>query len=97
MLATAYPMIPGMSSNKRRVKSTKVLIIQGPAMTPTTNTASNFGMKDKVISLICVAAWKILTTNPITSEVSSKGAEISIVTHKVCCTKDKTLSEFMAY
>jgi hypothetical protein len=39
--------------------------------------ASSFGMNDSVISLICVAAWKMLMTRPTTSVTSSKGPAIA--------------------
>ena len=34
-------------------------------------------MKDSVISLICVAAWKMLMTRPTTSVTSSSGPAIA--------------------
>ena len=44
------------------MKSTKNVIIQGPAMTSMATMASILGMKVSVISLICVAACRIDTT-----------------------------------
>ncbi|CFP70483.1 Uncharacterised protein [Bordetella pertussis] len=35
--------------------------------------ASSLGMNDSVISLICVAAWKMLMTRPTMSVTSSSG------------------------
>ena len=42
--------------------------------------ATSFGMKESVASLICVAAWKMLTISPITSVDKSKGPESIRVT-----------------
>ena len=38
-----------------------MLIIHGPAKASTSTAATTFGTKDSVASLICVAAWKMLT------------------------------------
>ena len=51
-----------------------MLIIHGPAKASTATAATTLGTKDSVASLICVAAWKMLTTSPTTSTVSSTGA-----------------------
>src|SRR6186713_2085571 len=57
-----------------RVYSTSVRSIQGPVSASTAAMASSFGMNDNVISLICVAAWKMPTMRPTPSAVSSSGA-----------------------
>jgi len=56
------------------MNSTSVVNIQGPAMVSTATAAMTLGTKLKVASLICVAAWKMLTTRPTTSTTSSTGA-----------------------
>src|SRR5688572_28004306 len=57
-----------------RVYSTSVRNIQGPVIASTAAMASSLGMNDSVISLICVAAWKMPTMRPTASAVSSSGA-----------------------
>ena len=61
-----------------------ILIIQGPASTMTRNMINNLGMNDKVISLICVAAWKILTNNPVANAERSRGADMMKVISSAC-------------
>src|SRR6188768_1939737 len=63
-----------MLSMRLREYSTSVRIIQGPVSASTAAMASSFGMNDSVISLICVAAWKMPTMRPTASAVSSSGA-----------------------
>ena len=41
--------------------------IHGPASTRVVNVTTSFGTNDKVISLIWVAAWKMLTIRPVIS------------------------------
>ena len=64
----------------RRMKSSSVASIHGPANTITANIETSLGMNERVISLICVAAWKIPTTRPAASAANSRGAEIRSVT-----------------
>src|SRR5690242_15117505 len=63
-----------MLSIRLRVYSTSVRSIHGPVSASIAAMASSFGMNDSVISLICVAAWKMPTTRPTASAVSSSGA-----------------------
>jgi hypothetical protein len=49
----------------------------GPSSTSTPHMASSFGMNDSVISLICVAAWKMLMTRPTNSVTSRSGPAIA--------------------
>src|SRR5690348_14034511 len=65
----------GMLSMSEREYSTRLRIIHGPVSASTAAMASSFGMNDRVISLICVAAWKMPTMRPTASAVSSSGAE----------------------
>src|SRR5450830_2138782 len=54
--------------------------IHGPATTRATKMPTSLGMKDRVASLICVAAWKILTIKPMMRATSSMGAAtISVI------------------
>ena len=53
-------------------------------------------MKDRVASLIWVAAWKIETIRPITSATSSSGAETISVTSIAWRPMVITVSGFMA-
>src|SRR5687767_5320832 len=57
--------------------------------------ARSFGMNESVISLICVAAWKIETRRPTASAVSSRGAETTTVTNSACWTSVRTAWEPM--
>src|SRR6478752_3947699 len=58
--------------------------IHGPAMASVAAMAISLGMKDSVISLICVAAWKMPTSSPTTSATSSMGAASSRVISSAC-------------
>src|SRR3982751_2534630 len=69
--------------------------IHGPATTMTTNTLISFGMNESVISLICVAAWKMLTMRPAQSAVRRSGAEMSNVSSSASRTIAITAVEFM--
>jgi len=51
-----YPIMDGIDSIVLRMKSTRVLSIQGPAMANTTIAAISFGTKASVASCICVTA-----------------------------------------
>src|ERR1700723_3747994 len=53
-------------------------------------TANNFGMKERVLSLICVAAWNRLTTRPTISAVSNNGEASSRPTYMAWCAIDMT-------
>src|SRR5580658_9812749 len=53
---------------------------------------SSFGMKDSVISLICVAAWKIPTSSPTQSATSSSGAASMGVICSACWPMPMTVS-----
>src|SRR3954469_3590033 len=69
-----------MLSMRPRVYSTSVRSIHGPVSASTAAMASSLGMNDRVISLICVAAWKMPTIRPTASAVSSSGAaSISVI------------------
>src|SRR5262245_8941131 len=63
-----------MLSMSVRVYSTSVRNIHGPLMASTVAMAKSLGMNDSVISLICVAAWKMPTMRPTASAVSNRGA-----------------------
>src|SRR5690606_952241 len=54
--------------------------IHGPASTSVTKMATSFGTKVSVISLICVAAWKMLMIRPVTSAARNSGADTIRVT-----------------
>ena len=47
--------------------------IHGPRRTMIAATPTILGMNDRLCSWICVMAWKMLTTSPITSPTSSSG------------------------
>src|SRR5579859_7434083 len=67
----AYP--PAMArSSTRWVKSNKVCSMKGRKISSTRRTVSTFGTKVRVISWICVKAWKIETMRP-TARPDSKG------------------------
>ncbi|EGP44159.1 hypothetical protein AXXA_22400 [Achromobacter insuavis AXX-A] len=55
-------------------------ISQGPSSTSTPHMASSLGMNDSVISLICVAAWKMLITRPTIRVMISSGPAIASAT-----------------
>ena len=46
------------------------------------NTATIFGMKVMVCSLIWVAAWKMLINRPVASEASRSGPAVSMATSR---------------
>src|ERR1043166_5891621 len=69
--------------------------IHGPAMIRAMNIATSLGMKDRVISLIWVAAWKMLTSRPTPSATSSIGAAIMRVICRACWPRVITLSGVM--
>src|SRR6185369_1166615 len=69
--------------------------IHGPPMTNVAKTATSFGMKDSVASLICVAAWKMLITSPNTRATSSSGAAINRVILIACVPSVMTVSGVM--
>src|SRR4051794_25588996 len=73
--------------------------IHGPAMTSVANTASSLGMNDSVASLICVAAWKMLTIRPMMSATSSSGApsssEISMARWPMVMTDSGVISAYL--
>src|SRR3954468_18388517 len=73
-----------MLSMRLREYSTSVRIIHGPVIASTAAMASSFGMNDKVISLIDVAAWNMPTMRPTASAVSSNGAASKSVTSSAC-------------
>ena len=52
--------------------------IQGKKRSMAAATASIFGMKTRVISFICVAAWNTLMTTPAMSPNTKHGAAINI-------------------
>src|SRR5579871_5342319 len=64
-------------------------------MTSVVATPSSFGMNDNVISLICVAAWKMPTSTPITSPTSSMGAASIRVISSARCAIVMTVSGVM--
>src|SRR5690606_35181384 len=72
-----------------------VMMSQGPSNTSVAPTASSFGMNDKVISLIWVAAWKILIDRPTTRVTSSNGPAMVSATFMAWYVIDMTVSEFM--
>src|SRR3989338_4351171 len=72
-----------------------VFTIHGPVKISITKIPSNFGMKDRVSSLIWVAAWKMLTAKPMVSALSSSGAEIISVISTACCPMVMTVSGVM--
>src|SRR5690606_1239641 len=72
-----------------------VVISQGPRMAKAAAPASSFGTKARVISLIWVAAWKILITRPTTSTVSSSGAAIFSATSMAWWIMVMTVMEVM--
>src|SRR5690242_12775832 len=69
--------------------------IHGPAMTTAANTATSLGMNESVASLICVAAWKMLTTRPAQSAVRRSGAEMISMSSSASRTIAMTAVEFM--
>src|SRR3989338_9266422 len=73
-----------------------VFTIHGPVKISARKIPSSLGMKDRVISLIWVAAWKMLTTKPMTSALSSSGAESISVISIACCPMVRTVSGVMA-
>jgi hypothetical protein len=62
-----------MLSNRRRMKSVIIVIIHGPASTRVMKVAISLGTKDRVCSLIWVAAWKIEMMRPVTSAAMNRG------------------------
>src|SRR5690606_40330593 len=62
------------------MKSVRMVIIHGPASTRVTKIATSFGTNDRVISLIWVAAWKMLMMRPVASAAMNSGADTSRVT-----------------
>lgn len=75
------------------VKSTMRLVIQGIKKIKTTTISKILGTKERVISFICVVAWKMLMVRPATRPARSIGKEIKRVILKVCTPKDtKALS-----
>ena len=77
---------------RSRVYSTSVRSIHGPVSASTAAMASSFGMNDSVISLICVAAWKMPTMRPTASAVSSSGAASMSVISSACRPTVTTIS-----
>src|SRR3982750_1994423 len=73
-----------MFSMRLRVYSTSVRSIHGPVIARMAAMASSLGMNDSVISLICVAAWKMPTIRPTASAVSSGGAASIRVISSAC-------------
>src|SRR5689334_733712 len=69
--------------------------IHGPAMTTAANTATSLGMNESVASLICVAAWNMLTTRPAQSAVRRSGAEMISVSSSASRTIAITAVEFI--
>src|SRR5438067_11261264 len=69
--------------------------IHGPASTSATKTPISLGMKERVCSLIEVAAWKMLTTRPMISATSSSGADTIRVTSMAVRAIAMTLSGVM--
>src|SRR5690625_3473867 len=63
-----------MSSKSASVKFTSSLIIQLPATSRATATATALGTKVRVISWICVIDWKIEIVRPTRSAVTRTGA-----------------------
>src|SRR5580658_2082570 len=68
------------------------LSIHGPTSTSVVAIPSSFGINDSVISLICVAAWKMPTMMPIVSPTSSIGAASIIVISSARCPMVMTVS-----
>src|SRR5690349_13015185 len=86
-----------MLSMRLRVYSTSVRNIQGPVSASIAAMASSLGMNESVISLICVAAWKMPTMRPTASAVSSSGAESMSVISSAWRPTVTTVSGDMAY
>src|SRR5947207_15171665 len=84
-----------MLSMSPRVYSTSCRIIHGPVSASTAAIASSLGMNDSVISLICVAAWKMPTAKPTASAVSSSGAASMRVISSAWRPTVTTISGFM--
>lgn len=78
------------------MKSVITVSIHGPARTSVTNIAISFGMNDKVISFIWVAAWKMLTISPTTSAATNIGADTSNITSTAWRPSSTTLAGLMA-
>src|SRR5262245_6553963 len=74
-----------------------VFSIQGPASASVAAMPSSLGMNDSVISLICVAAWKMPTNRPTVSPTSRIGAASISVTSSACVPMLITVSGVMAY
>src|ERR1035438_3362802 len=72
------------------MNSTSEVSIHGPATARTATAAMILGTNDSVASWICVAAWKMLTTRPTASTVSSSGAETISSIQRLCWPRVKT-------
>src|SRR5690554_2391290 len=72
-----------------------VVINQGPRSARAAAPASSLGTKARVISLIWVAAWKILITRPTTRTVRSSGAAIFNATSMAWWIRVMTVMEVM--
>ena len=71
----------------RRMKSTSVLSIHGPAMANTSTAEMSLGTKASVASCTWVTAWKTLTARPTASTTPSTGMEI--MSSKVSASRPK--------
>ncbi len=65
------------------VKSSIILIIHGIVKIITTPVRTTFGKNERVASLICVVAWKILITRPATNPARSSGIDTKNVIRNV--------------
>src|SRR5438876_11283968 len=70
--------------------------IHGPKRASAAAVATIFGMKVSVISLICVSAWKTLTTSPATSPKASTGPASSSVSSRALRPRAMTVSTLMS-
>ena len=61
------------------MKSVIMVIIHGPASTRVMKVAISLGTKDRVCSLIWVAAWKMEMIRPVARAAMNRGAETSRV------------------
>jgi hypothetical protein len=53
--------------------------------------ANTLGINDKVCSFICVAACKMLITNPVIKDTNSSGADTINIVSSACCPRLSTV------
>lgn len=80
----------------RRMYSTNIVNIQGPAIANTAITAINLGTNARVASWICVTAWNRLTSRPTINAVPRTGAETIKSIKSASCPIVKTICAFIA-